>query len=79
MTKGRTGFRLQEGSFVGELSYLLKSPATATVSIGDGAVIASWRYDDLVAIERRYPSIRIAMREVLNIDLAAKVKEGIRL
>lgn len=76
--KGTAHFTLGPGSFVGEVSFLLGTPATATVTARAGALIAIWRHDDLMRIERRHPAIRIGLREILNVDLAAKVKEGMR-
>ena len=73
--KGRS-FTMMAGTFVGEVSYLLKSNATATAHAGNKTRFIEWRHDDLAEIERRYPSIRVALREMLNSDLAAKVADG---
>ena len=73
--RGRS-FMMASGAFVGELSYLLKSAATATVYAEKNARYIEWRHDDLMEVERRNQGIRIALREILNVDLAAKVAEG---
>ncbi len=73
--KGRS-FTASAGTFIGEVSYLLKSNATATAHAASKARFVQWHHDDLAEIERRYPSIRIALREMLNVDLAAKVADG---
>lgn len=73
--KGRS-FTMTAGAFVGEVSYLLKSNATATAYAGGETRFIKWRHDDLAEIERRYPNIRMALREMLNADLAAKVADG---
>ncbi|MEM7045351.1 MAG: cyclic nucleotide-binding domain-containing protein [Pseudomonadota bacterium] len=73
--RGRS-FVMSAGTFVGEVSYLLKSPATATVHADEKTRYIEWRHEDLLEIERRYQGIRIALREMLNADLAAKVAEG---
>ena len=75
LTKGRRSFDMTAGTFVGEVSYLLKSQATATAYAGKNTRYIEWRHDDLAEIERRSPSIRIAFREILNVDLAAKLAE----
>lgn len=72
--KGRS-FTMEAGSFVGEVSYLLNSKATATVYAGGNARYIEWRHDDLLDIERRHQGIRTALREILNADLAAKVAD----
>ena len=73
--KGRKRITLEAGCFIGEISFLLKIPATATVTVGPGAVVASWRHVDLEEVERRHPAIRVGVREIVNVDLAAKVGE----
>lgn len=73
--RGRS-FVMAAGAFVGEVSYLLKSDATATVRASEKTRYIEWRHDDLIQVERRYQGIRIALREILNADLAAKVAEG---
>lgn len=73
--KGRS-FTMIAGTFIGEVSYLLESNATATAHAGKKTRFIEWRHDDLAEIERRYPSIRVALREMLNSDLAAKVADG---
>ncbi len=75
LEKGETRFTLKPGCFIGEVSFLLKRPATATVSVGTGALVASWRHADLEEVERRYPAIRVGVREIVNVDLAAKIGE----
>ncbi len=69
-------FAMAAGTFVGEVSYLLKSNATATVQADEQTRYIEWRHEDLVEIESRHQGIRIALREMLNADLAAKVADG---
>ena len=71
--KGDTRLTVGPDCFIGEISFLLKTPATATVRVGPGALVASWSHADIEAVERRYPAIRVGVREVVNVDLAAKV------
>ncbi|MGI9493257.1 MAG: cyclic nucleotide-binding domain-containing protein [Geminicoccaceae bacterium] len=69
-------FARTNGSFVGEVSYLLHSNATATAHAGENTRYIEWRHDDLAEIERRHTNIKVALREILNTDLASKVAEG---
>ncbi len=69
-------FVMNAGTFVGEVSYLLKSVATATVRADEQVRYIEWRHEDLIEIEKRHQGIRIALRDILNADLAAKVADG---
>jgi hypothetical protein len=69
-------FAMKAGTFVGEVSYLLKSVATATVHADKQARYIEWRHEDLIEIEKRHQGIRIALRDILNADLATKVADG---
>ncbi|MEZ5947240.1 MAG: hypothetical protein R3C04_10400 [Hyphomonas sp.] len=64
---------LDAGRFAGELSFLLGTPATASVIVPANTPYVYWEHKDLIQIEKRYPAIRIALREILNVDLAQKV------
>ena len=73
--KGRS-FAMVGGTFVGEVSYLLNSNATATAIANNETRYIQWRHKDLQEIEWRHPSIRVALREILNADLASKVADA---
>ena len=70
--RGRA-FNEAGGSFVGEVAYLLNRPASATVRLRPGTRYISWRHDDLHALLRRKPSIRVALDQLVNRDMAGKV------
>jgi hypothetical protein len=76
LEKRGQSFVMNAGTFVGELSYLMKSAATATVRADEHTRYIEWRHDDLIEIEKRHQGIRIALRDILNADLAAKVADG---
>ncbi|MGI9500284.1 MAG: cyclic nucleotide-binding domain-containing protein [Geminicoccaceae bacterium] len=76
LQKKNRSFMMTAGTFVGEVSYLLKSAASATVCAGENARYIEWRHEDLMEIEHRHQGIRIALRDILNADLAAKVAGG---
>lgn len=73
--KGRS-FTMAGSTFVGEISYLLNSSATATAFAGKKTHYIQWRHQDLQEIEQQHPSIRVALREILNTDLASKVADA---
>ncbi len=69
---GRT-IPVNAGSFLGEISFLTRSGATATVTLDEGAECLSWPAEALVALLARDPALDIAMRGLFNHDLAGKV------
>lgn len=59
--------------FIGELAYLTKKPATATVKLTDKVVGISWKTTSLTKLLASYPQMKIAFDGLLNQDLAAKL------
>lgn len=73
VAKGDSIAAIEPGTFIGEVSYLTKEPASATVSIGKGTKYLRWSQDDLDRMTRRHPNLRVALVAHLNADLARKV------
>ena len=59
--------------FIGELAYLIKKPATATVKLTDKAVGINWKTSRLTKLLASNPQMKIAFDGLLNQDLAAKL------
>ena len=59
--------------FIGELAYLTKKPATATVKLTDKVVGISWKTTSLTKLLASNPQMKIAFDGLLNQDLAAKL------
>jgi len=59
--------------FIGELAYLIKKPATATVKLADKVVGISWKTSSLIKLLASNPQMKIAFDGLLNQDLAAKL------
>tara|TARA_B100001559_G_scaffold65952_1_gene53381 strand:- start:1130 stop:1630 length:501 start_codon:yes stop_codon:yes gene_type:complete len=59
--------------FIGELAYLIKKPATATVKLTDKAVGVSWKTSSLTKLLASNPQMKIAFDGLLNQDLASKL------
>lgn len=59
--------------FIGEVSYLLNQPATATVTMKAGGRFARWKVSDLRAFLNRHERLQGALEIALNRDLAGKV------
>jgi CRP-like cAMP-binding protein len=68
--------QISSGVFLGEIAFLTKSPATATVSIEEDASCLSWSYDALAHVMNKETAIDIAMRGLFNHDLARKVSQS---
>jgi hypothetical protein len=71
--KGDNSFELEEGRFIGEVGYLLSTPASGTTIAESGTLYLKWNGQELHKLERRYPGIRVALRDLINIDMAGKV------
>ena len=59
--------------FIGELAYLIKKPATASVKLTDKAVGVSWKTSSLTKLLAANPQMKIAFDGLLNQDLASKL------
>jgi len=59
--------------FIGELAYLIKKPATATVKLTDKVVGISWKTSSLTKLLASNPQMKISFDGLLNQDLAAKL------
>jgi len=59
--------------FIGELAYLTKKPATATVKLTNKVVGISWKTTSLTKLLASNPQMKIAFDGLLNQDLAAKL------
>ena len=66
-------FILGPNVFIGELAYLTKKPATATVKLTDKVVAISWKTTSLTKLLASNPQMKIAFDGLLNQDLAAKL------
>jgi|JI10StandDraft_1071094.scaffolds.fasta_scaffold53628_2 hypothetical protein len=74
--KGGRKIRVDPAVFIGELAFLRKKPATATVKVYPGAIVVSWRHADLAAITAKDEGLNTALALLLNSDLAEKVARG---
>ena len=72
-TKSGNRFPIASPVFVGEVAYLLSSPASATVDVEAGSRYVEWDIAKLHRLMLRAPSLRIALGAALNRDMAAKV------
>ncbi len=62
--------------FIGEVSLMLGTPASATVTLKKGARIVEWRRERLIRAMGRHPKLKIAVESLLGRDMARKVAVG---
>ncbi len=66
-------FPIPPNCFIGEVAYFLKQEASASVFLEPGGRYVSWKRSDIDVLERKNPSIRIALHGLLTSDMARKV------
>jgi CRP-like cAMP-binding protein len=66
-------FTIAPETFIGEVAFLLKRPASARVTLEAGARYVVWEIAALRRLMLRAPSLAIAVAGALNKDMAAKV------
>jgi Cyclic nucleotide-binding domain len=66
-------FPLAEGVFIGEIAFLKRCPATATVTVGKDARYMAWKHADLEKAQAKNDSFRQSLAAILNTDLAGKL------
>jgi Cyclic nucleotide-binding domain len=59
--------------FIGELAYMRKRPATATVIVSGDAHYVSWSHDELEVLFKRNDDLRTAMTLLMGRDVAEKM------
>jgi CRP-like cAMP-binding protein len=59
--------------FIGELAFLRKRPATATVSAGEGAHYISWAHEELKKLLDKDPDLNNVLQQILGRDMAEKM------
>lgn len=66
-------FVVKPGVFIGEVSWLLDTPASASVLVESNAKYVAWDALGLRKIFTRNPALRIAFEGLMNRDMAKKV------
>jgi hypothetical protein len=74
--RSNRSFPVEPKKFIGELAYLRKRPATATVTVSPGALYVSWEHEDLEILFRRNEDLRTSMQLLMGRDVAEKMANG---
>ena len=77
--KGDRIFPIGSGEFVGEISFVMNAPASATVRLPAGGVFVQWPQDALRAEVRRCPQLQAAFEALIGRDMARKIAVGVRI
>ncbi len=72
-SKGQSSFPMEAKKFVGEVSFILNYPASATVSLPKGSSYARWDRTELSKILAKNPSLGQAFEALIGRDTAHKV------
>ena len=71
--KGEKKAQLQDGHFIGELSFISGGTATATVRAIEPTRYIAWPKKEIDRLLTRNPSMHIAMQGMLTVDLSKKL------
>lgn len=71
-------FGLPAGNFVGEISFVLNSKASATVTAPCGVRYVAWDWDHLRSLSAKHPNLGNALNMRLTRDLAEKLTTSYR-
>lgn len=74
--QGLGRFSIPSRHFIGEISLMLGTPASATVTVKAGAQVVEWRRERLLRAMNRHPKLKIAVDSLLGRDMARKVAVG---
>lgn len=71
---GKSLASLEQGQFVGEMSFLTESPASADVFVEAGATYVCWPRKELKALLKQHPSLHAAVHSLIGHDLVRKLR-----
>jgi uncharacterized Zn-binding protein involved in type VI secretion len=72
-TNGKEVARLQDGNFIGEVSFITGGTASATVRALTPTRYIAWPKTAVSALLNRNPGMRVAMQSLLSTDLSKKL------
>jgi len=73
ISKGGRSFPISAGAFIGELAFLRRQVASATVTLEPGTGYVEWPTQALEGLLGKSPSLRTAVDALFNADMAEKV------
>jgi hypothetical protein len=73
VSKGAEVAKLNDGNFIGEVSFITGGSATATVKVLEPTRYISWAKEDIASLLKRNPAMKSAMQGTLSTDLSKKL------
>lgn len=73
---GKPMAELRDGHWVGEMSFLTRQPASATVTLTQATRYLVWSQEELAALFRRSPSMRLVVTQAMSGDLSRKLSRA---
>jgi Cyclic nucleotide-binding domain len=73
LRRGGKDFTIEPKQFIGELAFLRKRPATATVIVSGDAHYVTWTHDSLEKLFSRDAQLRTSMHLLMGRDVAEKM------
>jgi Popeye protein conserved region len=73
VTKAGRLFPVEPKLFIGEVAYLRKRAATATVTVSENGTYISWPHEELEVLLRKNEDLKHALTRLLGQDLAEKM------
>jgi hypothetical protein len=71
--KGERVIPISGKHFIGEIAYVQKTAASATVIAKPGCTYISWSHDDLKKVSEKSEGLKLSLGSLLSADLAQKV------
>jgi Popeye protein conserved region len=71
--KGGRKIQVNSGLFIGEIAFLKKRPASATVRVKQGSTFITWSHAALRLAQEKNASVKLVISAMLNDDMAEKV------
>ncbi|MDF1755575.1 MAG: cyclic nucleotide-binding domain-containing protein [Verrucomicrobiales bacterium] len=76
IAKGNKEYFADASAFIGEVSFLQRGNASATVSISETAKYMEWKHNELREMMRKSPAMNNALIALFGAELAGKVKNA---
>jgi CRP-like cAMP-binding protein len=74
--KGQETTRISKPGFVGEIAWLTKGPASATVIADEGVEVLHWDAEELRKAARRSTRLELSLESLIAQDLAKKLSKS---
>ena len=74
--EGENPIQASDGTFIGEMSFINKNPATATVVVTHTLTTFVWNRESLERLISRNPTLNALLKQTISIDLTRKINRA---